>query len=219
MSVQQKALDRGIEHLYHFTSIENLMSIMERGFIYSRQKVDELKLANDGYFTGDYVDHMDNDRFDGLRNYVNLSLSRPNWYLLNKYQQRQELSHLSWCILCLNIQPMFEESTLFSVCNAASTTAKRYGICGDDIGFERMFMSDVVIPSKTYSRRNLHNSYTTDIQAEVLIKDAININHIKTAFVPSQSKLDQHKAAFKILGLKSDIFSVNQELFSNPILR
>ncbi|WP_351014824.1 DarT ssDNA thymidine ADP-ribosyltransferase family protein [Shewanella sp. AC91-MNA-CIBAN-0169] len=219
MSVQQKTLDRGIEHLYHFTSIENLMSIMERGFVYSRQKVDELKLANDGYFTGDYVEHMDDDRFDGLRNYVNLSLSRPNWYLLNKYQQRQELSHLSWCILCLDTQPMFEDSTLFSVCNAASTTAKRYGICGGDIGFERMFMPDVVTPSKTYSRRNLSQLYTTDIQAEVLVKDAIVAQCIKTVFVPSQSKLNQHQAAFKILNLKSDIFSVNQELFSNPILR
>ncbi len=219
MSVRQKAHNRGTQSLYHFTSIENLMSIMERGYIYSREKVDELKLVDDGYFTADYVDHMDEERFDGLRNYVNLSLSRPNWYLLNKYQKRPELSHLDWCILCVEISPMFDDSTLFSVCNAASSTAKRYGVCGGAAGFEKMFMQEVVTPRKIYTRHNLPESFTTDIQAEVLVKDSIATKYIKTAFLPRQSKLNQYQAAFKMLDLKSDIFSVNQELFLGPVFK
>jgi hypothetical protein len=219
MTVKQKAHNRGVQSLYHFTSIENLMSIMERGYLYSREKVDELKLVDDGYFTADYVDHMDEERFDGLRNYVNLSLSRPNWYLLNQYQKRPELCHLDWCILCVEISPMFDDSTLFSVCNAASSTAKRYGVCGGAIGFEQMFIQEVVTPSRTYTRYNLPQYFTTDIQAEVLIKDSIDTKNIETVFLPSQNKLLQYQSAFKMLGLNSDVFSVNQNLYSGPILR
>jgi hypothetical protein len=219
MTVAQCIIERKIDSLYHFTTMENLFSIMEREYIYSRTLIDKLKLANDGYYTGDYVDHMDAQRLDGLRDFINLSLSRPNWYLLNKYSKRPELSHFDWCILQVNTQPMLQETTLFSVCNAASHAAKSYGVNAGLIALNNVFREQVKTPSKIYYRNNLPQHFTTDIQAEVLIKDQISIQYIKSIFLPSEAKLKQYQSAFNMLSLKADLFAVNQPLFTAPIFK
>lgn len=219
MSISEMVTNRGIMRLYHFTPIENFISILERGYILSRSKVDELKLLDDGFFTADYVDHMDEKRLDSLRNYINLSLSRPNWYLLKEFQQRSEQNPRDWCILSLDISPMLNGTALFSVCNAASATAKRYGVSGGSAAFERMFMQEIVTPKGIFTRKEIPRHYTTDIQAEVLIKDSISTEYIKEAFLPNQTKLNQYKAAFNLMGLNSSVLTVNQELFLGPKLK
>jgi hypothetical protein len=219
MTIAQRILDRQINSLYHFTTIENLISIMEREFIYSRTMIDQLKLTNDGYHTGDYVDHMDAERLDGLRDFINLSLSRPHWYLLNKYSQRPELKHFDWCILQLNTQPLLQQDTRFSVCNAASNAAKRYGVNSGLIAFDNLFRERVETPSKIYTRHNLPKHFTTDIQAEVLVKDRIPNLCINSILFPNESKLKQYQSAFKMLNLPTDLFSVNEPLFTAPIFR
>jgi len=218
MSVEHVAQTRGIDSLYHFTTIENLFSILERGFVYSRNNIDALKLEDDGLFTADYVDHMDDQRLDGLLDYVNLSLSRPNWYLLQKFMKRPELSHFDWCILKLDISPMFEPSTLFSVCNAASNAAKRYGVARGLSSFNALFQEEIVATS-VFKRNNTPNNFTTDIQAEILVKDAISINHINKVFLANEAKMKQTESALRLLKLHVDKFEVNQPLFSGPILR
>lgn len=219
MTIAQRIIERKINSLYHFTTIENLFSILEREFIYSRTLIDQLKLTNDGFYTGDYVDHMDAERLDGLRDYINLSLSRPHWYLLNKYSQRPELKHFDWCILQLNTEPLLRPNTLFSVCNAASNVAKRYGVSPGLIAFDNLFREQVETPNKVYTRHNLPLHFTTDIQAEVLVKDQISIQNIKSVFLPSEKKLKQYQSAFNLLSLKADMFAVNESLFTAPILR
>lgn len=219
MTIAQRINERKIDSLYHFTTIENLFSILEREFIYSRTLIDQLKLTNDGFYTGDYVDHMDPERFNGLRDYINLSLSRPHWYLLNKYSKRPELKHFDWCILQLNTEPLLRPDTLFSVCNAASNAAKNYGIYPGLNAFDNMFKEQVKTSSKIYSRQNLPSHFTTDIQAEVLVKDQISTQNIQTVHLPSEKKLKQYQAAFNLLSLKSDLFAVNEPLFTAPILK
>lgn len=219
MTIAQRIIERKIDSLYHFTTIENLFSIMEREFICSRTLLDKLKLENDGYFTGDYVDHMDAERIDGLRDFINLSLSRPHWYLLNKYSQRTKLREFDWCILQLNTEPLLRPTTLFSVCNAASNAAKNYGVNAGLIAFENMFRETVEAATNVYTRQNLPSHFTTDIQAEVLVKDRISIKNITDVFLPSDKKLKQYQSAFKMLNLNADLLSVNETLFKVPILR
>lgn len=219
MTIAQRINERKIDSLYHFTTIENLFSILEREFIYSRALIDQLKLTNDGFYTGDYVEHMDAKRLDGLRNFINLSLSRPNWFLLNKYSQRTELKHFDWCLLQLNIEPLLRSETLFSVCNAASNAAKNYGINPGLNAFDNMFKEQIKTPYKTYIRQNLPSYFTTNIQAEVLVKDQISTQNIQTVHLPSEKKLKQYQSAFNLLSLKSDLFTVNEPLFTAPIFR
>jgi hypothetical protein len=219
MTIAQRVIEREINNLYHFTTMENLFSIMEREFIYSRSLIDKLKLENDGYFTGDYVDHMDAERLDGLRDFINLSLSRPHWYLLKKYSQRPQLRHFDWCILKLNSEPLLRPNTLFSVCNAASNAAKNYGVNVGLIAFENMFRERVEAATNVYTRQHLPLHFTTDIQAEVLVKDKISIQNITGVFLPSDKKLKQYQSAFKMLNLNADLLMMNESLFTDPILR
>lgn len=219
MTIRNSVLERNIESLYHFTTIENLISIMERGFIYSRNKIDELKRTNDGCFTADYVDHMDNLRLDGLRDFINLSLSRPNWYLLNQYIGREDLKFFNWCIIELRTDSLMKPTTLFSVCNAASNAAKNYGVTSGKDAFDKLFIPEVITPHKTYLRNGLSDKYTTDIQAEVLVKDKLPIREIKHIFLRSHAHISQFKAAFNMLDLDNSLFSVNSELFERPILK
>jgi hypothetical protein len=162
---------------------------------------------------------MDAERLDGLRDYINLSLSRPHWYLLNKYSQRPELKHFDWCILQLNTEPLLRPDTLFSVCNAASNTAKRYGISPGLNAFDNMFRDQVETPSRVYNRQNSPSHFTTDIQAEVLVKDQISTQNVQTVYLPSEKKLKRYQAAFNLLSLKSDLFAVSEPLFTAPVLR
>ncbi|MDD1793142.1 DUF4433 domain-containing protein [Enterovibrio sp. ZSDZ42] len=219
MNIELYLKQRGIISLFHFTTIENYMSILERGHIYSRAKIEELRLANDGYYTADYTDSVDRHRLDGLPTHINLSISRPNWYLLCNYMRRPESLHLDWCILELNVAPLLSEQTLFSVCNAASNTAKHYGIRGGVSGLSNLFADEVKTPRKTCTRVGLPSNFTTDIQAEALVFEAISIEHIRTCHLPSEILMARHKSAFNLLGLNNHQFSVNDDLFKNPMLR
>ncbi|MHA2879109.1 DarT ssDNA thymidine ADP-ribosyltransferase family protein [Vibrio campbellii] len=219
MTVQEVIERRCLTSLYHFTTIENYMSILERGFIYSRYKVEELSLLNDGFYTADFVDSMDQQRLDGLRDYINLSLSRPNWYLLEKYKKRAELSHFDWCILEIDLAPMLNEKTLYSVCNAASSTARKYGVKTGAAGLEDLFRSEVCTPRNTYTRRGIPVHFTTDIQAEVLVFEQISIEHIRHAYLPSKPQLARYQSGFRLMGLSNNRFELNSRLFEEAILR
>ncbi|MGK0235692.1 MAG: hypothetical protein ACI9EK_002232 [Psychroserpens sp.] len=219
MAIKDSISNRNIKSLFHFTTIDNFISILERNYIYSRKIIDELKLSNDGYYTGDYVEHMDDQRFDNLTDFINLSISRPHWYLFNQFRKRDDLRDFDWCIIELTTKPLFEESTLFSVCNAASITAKDYGIKSGVKAFNSLFQDEVVTPQKSYTRRGIPKHLTTDIQAEVLVKDKISIDEITNVYLENEEQLIKYKSAFKLLNLDTKLFSVKTELFDRAIFR
>ncbi|MFT6834193.1 MAG: hypothetical protein ACJA0H_000220 [Francisellaceae bacterium] len=219
MTIKDSVANRNIKNLFHFTTIDNFISILEREYIYSRKIIDELKLSNDGYYTGDYVEHMDDQRLDNLTGFINLSISRPHWYLLNQFRKRTDLQHFDWCIIELNTKPLLQKNTLFSVCNAASLTAKRYGIKTGKQAFNRMFQDKVVTPQKCYERQGMPRHFTTDIQAEVLVEDKISIDEITNVYLENEEQLIKYKSAFKLLNLDTKLFSVKTEVFDRPIFR
>jgi hypothetical protein len=210
---------RNIKSLFHFTTLDNFISILEREFIYSRQIINELKLSNDGYYTGDYVEHMDSKRLDYLTDFINLSISRPHWYLLNRFKKRTDLKYFDWCIIELSTKPLLNHSTLFSICNAASITAKKYGIKSGVQAFESMFQDEVITPQGRYTRQDLPKHFTTDIQAEVLVKDKISINEITNVYLESEEQLIKYRSAFRLLNLNANLFSVNTDFFKRATFR
>jgi hypothetical protein len=56
IAIKDSISNRNIKSLFHFTTIDNFISILERNYIYSRKIIDELKFSNDGYYTGDYLE-------------------------------------------------------------------------------------------------------------------------------------------------------------------
>lgn len=216
-SVLELAKTRKVDELFHFTTIENLMSILERGEILSRTNVDAIRSSDDGLYAGDYVEHIDDQRLDGLEAYINLSLSRPNWYLLEKYKARKKCEHFEWCMMRLDTAALGWDETLFAVSNAASRDAKIAGIKGGKGGFNAMFSDVVGRYSRSKSSTPMH--FTTDIQAEVLVKDRLSIDYVKDIFFASDEQLATHKASFNLLGLENSKFSKNSKYFESPIFK
>lgn len=152
-----------IYRLCHFTPAENLESILKNGILCSE------KLPPESW--------IDADRFDGKIDYVCTSVQYPNVYYLNYAIQRLEIPIQNWVIL--EIDPyIIDEETLFSPSNAATKCGKyiKQGI----EGFYSLF--DESIPNRDGSRNRNSNwpkNATTDIQAEVLIPEAVPVKAIK----------------------------------------
>lgn len=155
--------DREIKRLCHFTPAKNLESILQNGILCSEKVPSEI--------------WIDEERFDGKTGYVCTSIQYPNVYYLNNAIQRLEIPIQNWVII--EIDPyIIDEETLFSPSNAATKYGKyiKQGV----EGFSRLF--DESVPNRDGSRNrnsNWLNNATTDIQAEVLIPDAVPVEAIK----------------------------------------
>jgi len=207
--------ERGIEALYHFTTTINLSGIYELGRICPRAEFDALRNVANGGLYEDYLDAIDEKRLDGLLDYVNTSLSHPNIYLLRAYRDRNDLAHYNWCVIELDISLIERPGTLFSVTNAASTSAKEYGIQSGVEGFEHLFLDEVRNSQGVFKRGILPARYPTDVQAEVLIQSSISTELIKGIHFESAADLSACRSAFKILGveLPSGSLKVTPDLY------
>lgn len=149
-----------ISHLVHFTPIANVESILENG-LRSRNA-----LAGHQYvFTDDY-------RTDGWLDWISLSVSFPNYKMF--YAKKNSLKKIDgWAILLIKKEVLWELDCKFILTNAAS-----YGI--------RMFRDDTWSSVKAFEdmfnyvehRSGIPDCFTTDPQAEVMIKNEVSSNYI-----------------------------------------
>ena len=114
----------------------------------------------------DFIEFLDSIRYDD-KNYINLSISSPNHYLCNRFRERtQDKPYINWCVLKIEPKYIYEEGTLFSVTNAASTISKNvYGISGDIQKFRKLFENGLVFKYGLIQRGSLKSRYPTDVQA------------------------------------------------------
>lgn len=169
---KKEIANRKISCLVHFTPTINLLSILEKGFIYSRKRLEELSISVPEL--KDYVEFTDKIRFDD-KSYINTSIEYPNSELFKRFRRKDsEMVFIDWCIIKISTHYIYESETLFSVTNAANSyNRNNIGIDGTYEKFLEMFKPSLDICShwgqKHISRENLRNSFTTDVQAEVLI--------------------------------------------------
>ena len=143
-SIRKEIENRGIINLLHFTHWRNLKGIYTLKKIISRKKLLEERLIDreDILFK-----HNDNFRMEGEQ-YINLSITHINRNLFKAFRSRsQNNASINWCVIKLDKQLLFDTSLkcLFSVTNAASATAKKYGIGTDLIYFQNMFLNEINI--------------------------------------------------------------------------
>lgn len=210
---QREIARRGIQHLVHFTTTINLLSIFEQGRVLCRDAIDRLGIDCPELAPQDYIDYMDSQRLDGLTEYVNLSVERPNRFLLRTFQRRNDLSWFTWCILRINAKHIYRDSTLFSVTNAASRAAANYGIDGSFENFTALFQDTVATRKHTLRRGRLPPHFTTDVQAEVLVKNAIPVEDVHQVCFRTKDNLQETRAAFSLQGFNTDNFVVTPDLF------
>lgn len=215
-NIRKEVNKRGINSLIHFTPTVNLMGITEMGKIMSRKELEETGLDDPNYIL-DYTQMTDQVRYDDP-SYINLSIERPNTNLLKRFRQRtQQLIHINWCIIRLNLDPLFWRSTKFSITNAASRTAQNHGIGGTFEHFKQMFKNNILIENSSSSRKLNRNGllpkYPTDKQAEVLVKESISLNCINEILFETEQNLHNTRAA--IPSLKDFSLSVDYQLFNS----
>ncbi len=211
--------ERGIECLVHFTATKNLYSILEHGKLMSRAKLESLDIEQ--FDILDYAQFTDAVRYDDT-NYINLSISSTNSFLFSKFQEKtKEDFTITWCVLKISPIYLYEADTLFSVTNAASSSAKRqFGISGDLEKLKLLFNSELKINTfngvRPLSRRNLPLKYPTDVQAEVLVKGEIYSDYITEICFRNNEELAQAKAAMN--SFDTSKFVVNSTIFESTRL-
>lgn len=214
LDFQKEIENRGIEYLIHFTPTINLLSIFEQEKILSRALLEKNEIDDTLL---DFVEFLDEIRYDD-KNYINLSISFPNYFLFTKFRERtQDKPFINWCILKINSKYIYKKDTLFSVTNAASSLAKNtYKITGDIQKFNKLFENGLPLKFGITNRNNLPQKYPTDVQAEVLVKNEISISDILQVCFKDEKDLASGKAAFS--DYNTENFVVDSQLFTNTRL-
>ncbi len=211
LQFQKEILEREIEYLIHFTPTINLLSIYEQHKLLSRALLESNQIDTSLL---DFIEFLDSIRYDD-KNYINLSISAPNHYLFNRFRERtQDKPYINWCVLKIEPKYIYQEGTLFSVTNAASTISKNvYGISGDIQKFRKLFENGLVFKYGSIQRGSLKSRYPTDVQAEVLVKNEIDLKDILQVCFKDESDLAKGKAALS--DFPTNNFVVDSTQFTN----
>lgn len=200
---------REINNLIHFTRIENLHSILLHGLV----PVSLHELKNIKSICNDY------ERYDGRLHSSSLSIEFPNYKLFFKFRRNSSPQQI-WVIL------KFSTKLLFSPTNAAYfcyTNAARVSLSHGDSremfsakSFNGMFYDPITIKEGKVIYRidmQLKDNWTTDPQAEILVRNTISPEYISGLIFEKQSDLDEYTRIYGSNQLSKYNPEVNANLF------
>ena len=158
---------RNVTSFLHFSPICNLDSILKNG-ICSRNYCDRLGIK---------YQHTDSTRYDDLKDFISLSISFPNYQMRYKKEQEMEQRFIIIEIDPFIIKKFGVDERLFCDMNASTSKSNRADkTIGPNLKhLKSMFYSENIIRKM----RELPSHYTTDPQAEVLVKGPIPIEYFK----------------------------------------
>jgi len=165
--------EKKIPYLVHFTPIVNLPSIIENGLL-SRNHLPE-----GGYiFTDEY-------RTDGWLDWISASISFPNYKMF--YSKQNSLQGVDgWAVLIIQPEVLWELDCKYILTNAASSGIRMFtdSRWSSIEAFEDMF-------GNAEHRNNIPEYYTTDPQAEVMIRKEVPLRYIKVIAVRNKHERDR----------------------------
>lgn len=164
---------RKIEHLYHFTSIENLPSLMKFGFL-GREAMQSKGIK--------FVS-TDASRKESIINGVCFSISKPNQYMmLNKITSGKSLVLLS---LMNPFEILSKRVFIASPGNFGKSSIKRRfeNWPEEFVGGEGL--SRVFLNSEIRSKYSLALSEPTDARAEIILLDPVPWEFVQTIYSPA----------------------------------
>lgn len=172
---------RRVEHLIHFTRVENLEGILRFGLI-PPVTLDSLGLPTPHKRT-------DKGRIDGLPEASCLSVTNPNYFMFEKVRGDGK----NWVILGYAAEKVLQLPSIFFDSNAASGGAKyrhpnqlKYmRNRATPPAFEKMFVGGT-----THRRPEIESNETADSQAEVLVFETIP-SEMMVFIAPCKGKLDK----------------------------
>jgi hypothetical protein len=178
---------RKIEHLVHFTRIDNLHSILQSGLI-PRSMQQEFNLSS-----------LINDegRFESRLDCTSCSVAFPNYLLFHTFRECK-FPGSRWAIIFLNIDILFSPSNIAYYYQTNAATANHRDTNTKELcsaqAFENMFCDSVMAKNRFYKRtpQQIHDNWTTDPQAEVLISDVIDNKYIDGVCFQNQNDVDAY---------------------------
>ena len=195
---------REVKSLIHFTVSDNLSSIFEKGII-PRDQLDESA----------YV--LDEQRLDGECDGSCFTLSFPNYKMFYKYRTTsQDKTFVILGVKIDYVQALRKEQIAFYPANAAMTGLRDTFETHQGIESLKKMFSDHPLGCKDNYHRsesNLPDCYTTNPQAEVIIKATVPPEYIWRVYVESQS--DARKVKRVLEEEYHDIVQVYPELFDH----
>lgn len=193
MTIEELVHQRNITRLFHFTHSDNLSSILENGLL-SRTVLDD----------DENIDYVYNDdiRIDGHKDAICLSVSFPNSRMFYKYRR---LRAGDWVILEIHPSVLWDKECVFYPTNAASNNVRLTDIenLKGSEAFSNLFANDVF---GTQRNCNLPAEYPTDVQAEVLVFENIEMSYIVNTY-HSNKESAQH--------FKNQYPQTNQRYYAN----
>lgn len=155
---------RKIKYLVHFTNSKNIDSIKQHGIL----SVQELNRR------GIRFNNNDENRYDRMLDYISLSVTQPNKYVLKKFKENGTLNEVS--LIYIDAAILYEEIStprLYCDRNAAKGSCQKGSSLSD---FENMFSNN-----KEYDRYEHYrdDNEPTDTQAEILFNKKVDVKYIK----------------------------------------
>lgn len=191
-----------INNIMHFTNIKNLNNILAYGLL----SVDQQKEHNIIAEINDY------NRYDNHTNYTSFSLEFPNYKFF--YRLRDNSKNI-YVILVLKQDILWKKERLYCSHNAADSRIRNINVeyLSSIEALESMFEKEVQIERKDL---NIPDNYTTNPQAEVLVKGNIELEYIKGIifdikdYLENKNLIEKYKDLYLSKGIR---VSINSKYF------
>lgn len=184
-TIQQIVTQRQIQHLFHFTPLDNLDSILSNGLCsrsYLHQK-------------GTHGVYLDNVRADGKLDFISLSVSFPNYRMF--YTRRKNDERITWAVISLSPSLLWEitdREIQFFDTNAAY---QKFRDVSDESlqsadAFASLFADSITNKDGQLARDNrLLPKDPTDVQAEIMVERHIETRYIGKIFLNNQTMVNE----------------------------
>ncbi len=187
--------ERGVKYLVHFTRVENVPSILKHG------------LCSRNYCIENNIPFIcsDEERYDKWKRWSSFSIEFPNYQMF--YKKRVEYGDKFAVLLidALVLRLFSLKHRRFFKTNAAANKFA-FGVHCNDL--EQMFADE-----ELREQQNIPHQYTTDPQAEIMLKGKIPVEYIKQIHL---NRADVHYNLFQTIESK-DLLCLNRELFDYRI--
>jgi hypothetical protein len=182
--------EKNIARVVHFAPFRNFHPILRSGAVLSAQQLAKRFPEN--------FNPTDEMRLDHRRDLISMSIAYPNLYYMERAQERFK-PFVGWALLTFDPGIMLRGGTEFCTRNAAAIDKQ---LSPGPEGLAAMYAQEVRgAYGNTYRRSNAHPKFLpTDLQAEVMLKDEIPLDYLRSVILPSEKEAKRLVSAMRILG-------------------